>query len=280
MTKSLTSMSLKSSPTLISYPLHPRVEAFTTTRRSPFALTGDEEREMGQYAAFNVTDYCGDDPARVERNKLWLCGRLGIPASRFILPRQTHTDRVYCIDEEYFSKPEAEKQSAINEVDALITDVRGVCIGISTADCVPLLVYDPARHAAAAVHSGWRGTVKRIVQNALAAMQRRYGTQPADCLALIGPAISAEAFEVSPDVADAFLQAAFPPSVVLPPGPSRPKPHIDLWRANRFLLEEIGLAPESVQVMGMCTRFWADTLFSARRQGIRSGRLYSGIILR
>ena len=169
-------------------------------------------------------------------------------------------------------------------VDALITNVPGVAISVRTADCIPVLLYDPVNRAVAAVHDGWRGTVQRLSQKVVAEMQRRYGTRPGDLKAVIGPGIGPESFQVGQEVVDAFAQAGFPMDHILKDcGPKNPTPqnpmngglHIDLWRANQWLLEELGVT--SIQVSGICTYINNHRFFSARREGTKCGRIINCI---
>lgn len=171
-------------------------------------------------------------------------------------------------------------------VDALITNVPGVAISVRTADCIPVLLYDPVNRAVAAVHDGWRGTVQRLSQKVVSEMQHRYGTRPGDLKAVIGPGIGPESFQVGQEVAEAFAQAGFPMDQILKDcGPKNPTPqnpmngglHIDLWRANQLLLEELGVI--SIQVAGICTYKQNDRYFSARREGTKCGRIINCIRL-
>lgn len=264
--------------TLLSYALSPRVTAFSTTRLSPFQFSAEEEAAMGTYASFNVTHYCGDDPKRVQRNREWLAQELGIAVSRIWLPRQTHAAQVRCIDDEFLKLDESEQTSLLDEVDALVTNVPGQCIGVSTADCVPILLYDEEHHAAAAIHAGWRGTVQNIVRNTVCILQERYQTRPENLRAVIGPAISAASYEVGEEVVTQFTEAGFPAAIIQRAGYT--KPHLDLWAANVWLLEEAGIPLEHIQVSGVCTFSQSDTFFSARRLGIQSGRIYTALCLK
>ena len=171
-------------------------------------------------------------------------------------------------------------------VDALITNVPGVAISVRTADCIPVLLYDPVHKAIAAVHDGWRGTVQRLSQKVVAEMSRRYGTNPADLKAVIGPGIGPESFQVGQEVVDAFAAAGFPMDQILkdcgPKAPTADNPmngglHIDLWRANEWLLEQSGV--KSIQIAGICT-YKNDRYFSARREGTKCGRIINCIKLR
>ena len=168
-------------------------------------------------------------------------------------------------------------------VDALMTDVPGVAISVRTADCIPVLLYDPVRKAIAAVHDGWRGTVQRLSQKVIAEMQSRYGTNPVDLKAVIGPGIGPESFQVGQEVADAFAEAGFPMDQILkdcgPKAPTEDNPmagglHIDLWRANEWLLQEVGVS--DIQIAGICT-YKNDRFFSARREGTKCGRIINCI---
>lgn len=173
-------------------------------------------------------------------------------------------------------------------VDALITNVPGVAISVRTADCIPVLLYDPVHKAIAAVHAGWRGTVQRISQKVIDFMHELYGTNGADLKAVIGPGIGPESFQVGQEVADAFLEAGFPIGQILkdcgPKAPTADNPmngglHIDLWLANQLLLEQSGVKSQNIQVAGICTYRNNDRFYSARREGTKCGRIINCIKL-
>ncbi|MBR4793241.1 MAG: peptidoglycan editing factor PgeF [Bacteroidaceae bacterium] len=177
-------------------------------------------------------------------------------------------------------------REALEGVDALITDVPGVAISVRTADCIPVLLYDPVHKAVAAVHDGWRGTVLRLSQKVIAEMGQRYGTEAADLLGIIGPGIGPDSFQVGQEVVDAFASAGFPMDQILkdcgPKAPTADNPmagglHIDLWRANEWLLQESGV--KSIQVAGICTYLHNDRFFSARREGTKCDRIINCIKL-
>ena len=263
--------------TLLKYNLGNDVTTFSTTRISPLPLSAEEVKAMGNYAAFNVTYYCGDNAERVAKNKAWLCNELGVNENGLWLPRQTHTANVLEINAAFLDKDVEEQTQCLQEIDALITSLPHQCISVSTADCVPILLYDEKHHAIAAIHAGWRGTVQRISQVCLDKMAHAFGTVANDCKALIGPSISLDAFEVGEEVVAEFLKANFPESVIS--NNYANKPHIDLWAANVFLLEEAGVELSNIQISGICTFQHHDTFFSARRLGIHSGRILTGICL-
>lgn len=130
-----------------------------------------------------------------------------------------------------------------------------------------------------------RGTVARIAQVAVSAMMSAYGTKASELKAVIGPGIGPDSFEVGDEVWQAFADAHFPMSQMsrrYPPmqGSGPEKWHIDLWICNRLQLTESGVLPENIQLAGIDTWQRADEFFSARRLGIHSGRIYTGIVLR
>ena len=257
--------------------------AFSTTRHG-----GTSE---GNHASLNINPYCGDKPENVAANRALLAEELGVDADRIILPHQTHGTETRIIGKEFCALPEQIRQMLLEGVDALLTDVKGVCIGVSTADCIPVLLYDEEHHAAAAVHAGWRGTLARIVGKAIADMSIAYKTDPKKLKAVIGPGISRKNFEVGDEVYAAFEEAAFDmptlaqqeikrnPDAADPSKQFEKKWHIDLKLANRQQLEHAGVADENILESDVCTYDSVDEYFSARRLGTESGRIYSGIIL-
>ncbi len=254
---------------LLEYDLIAGVRAFCTLREG-----GVSE---GNYASFNVTSYCGDFPEHVAENKRRLAEELAIETEKIILPRQTHSDRCKCIGADYFEMVQEERKAYLEEVDAVFTRERGVCVGVSTADCVPILICDQKATVVAAVHAGWRGTVKRIAEKTVAQLCENAGVRSECLMAVIGPSISLEAFEVGDEVYEAFAKDFSMESI------SRKvdgKWHIDLWAANYESLLRAGLELENIKVAGICTHTNHRDFFSARRLGINSGRIFSGIMLK
>ena len=249
------------SPQLTYYNMGTGVTAFSTTRQGGCST--------GNYAAFNINGYCGDDEVHIAANKVALCSLLGIDSNRLVMPHQVHDCVVRRID--------GPQQGVIEGVDAVMTDVPQLCIGVSTADCIPVLLYDSTHRAVSAVHAGWRGTVLRIVQKAVEAMRDTYGTAPADLQAVIGPGISLDSFEVGDEVYNQFLSAGFD---MQPISRRDAKWHIDLPMCNRLQLMEAGIPSNNIQMTNICTYQQYDRYFSARRLGIQSGRIYTGILIK
>lgn len=257
------------SPVLTRYDLAgPAVTAFSTTRRAGYS--------RGAYGRMNINPYCGDAPEHVAANRRLLAESLGVAESRLVVPHQVHGTVCRVVDESLFGLSAEARTAVLEGADALLTNCRGTCIGVSTADCIPVLLYDRAHHAAAAIHAGWRGTVQRIVERAVGRMNEAYHTQPQDLMAVIGPGISLARFEVGQEVYDAFAQAGHDMARI---ARRQDKWHIDLPLCNRLQLEQAGLHAEHITMSGICTYDRVDDYFSARRLGTASGRIYTGIVL-
>lgn len=271
-------------PVLNYYNLPDDVKAFSTTRHG-----GVSE---GNYASLNINEYCGDSKANTDANRLLLANELGIDANHIIMPHQTHGVESRIIGEEFATLPDGVKKMLLEGVDAVMTNIPGMCIGVSTADCIPVLLYDEEHHAAAAIHAGWRGTQARIVHKAVQEMRMAYQTDPTKLKAVIGPGISLDNFEVGDEVYAAFEQAAFDMSAIaeerIKRNPNAEDPakaferkwHINLPLANLQMLTHNGVDEANIINTGICTFDNTDNYFSARRLGIESGRIYTGIIIR
>ena len=256
-------------PVLHFYDFGPEVKAFSTTRQG-----GCSE---GNYGQFNINRYCGDSPEHIAQNRQALCQLLDIDDRHLLMPYQVHLTEVATIDADFLCLTADERQQRLEGVDAVMTDMSGVCVGVSTADCIPILLYDAEKHAVCAIHAGWRGTVARIVEKAVKAMTATYGTNPSNLVAQIGPGISLDSFEVGDEVYDAFAQAGFNMQSI---SERREKWHINLPLCNKLQLMAMGVKPEQICMSDICTYKSHDTFFSARRLGINSGRIFTAILMK
>lgn len=192
---------------------------------------------------------------------------------------QVHWNQVAIVDRPGMTREELEGY------DAFVTNKPGVAIGVRTADCVPILMYDPVNQAVAAVHSGWKGTILHISQGVIAAMRQEFGTKAEDLKVAMGPAIGPDSFQVGVEVAEKFKASGFPMDLVWSfrgPGDGSPMSgghHIDLFKANRWLLEQAGVLAASIQETGIDT-YTTPAFFSARREGFDCGRTINAIMLK
>lgn len=256
------------SPQLHIYPTAPEIMAFSTTRHGGVST--------GNYGEFNINEYCGDTPEHTTANRRALAATLSLPESRIVMPHQTHDINPRIIGSEFFSLPGNIQKMLLEDVDSIMTNVPGICIGVSTADCIPILLHDPAHNAVAAVHAGWRGTMKSVVLRAVTEMRMAFHTNPEELTAIIGPGISQKNFEVGDEVYNAFVEAQMPVQDI---AIRQEKWHIDLPLCNKMLLMAAGVKEENILMSGICTYDNASDYFSARRLGTESGRIFSGIFI-
>lgn len=244
---------------------------FITTRKGGYS--------ENTFASFNCAPYSGDELGTVKRNQELLCSMLPQNPQSLVIPFQTHGTTIRTIDPFYLTLSPEEQQRRLHGVDALITNQKGYCLCVSTADCVPVLLFDPIQKVVGIVHAGWRGTVAKIVKQTLDLMEHTYNTEPKDVLVGVGPSISQKAFEVGDEVYEAFQKVGFDMDKIAVRNEQSQKYHIDLWEANRLQLIECGVQAENIQISGICTYEQHETFFSARRLGTKSGRILSGIML-
>jgi len=195
-----------------------------------------------------------------------------IRPERLVTVNQVHGDAIAAVHEKNFNAVKT------LQADALITDAPGLALGVETADCVPLLLFDPGLPAVAAVHAGWRSTVQKIVQKTVQAMQRDFGADISRMVAAIGPAIGPECYEVDEPVMGP-VQAAFSfwQDAATPRNAGRYS--LDLVKLNRLELLRIGLKADRIHSLGLCTACRKDLFYSFRAEG-RTGRMLSAIVIK
>lgn len=236
-----------------------------------------------------------DQPSRVEKNRELFFGSIGAGKMEFVGLKQIHSPIIHSVDD----VPRHPLQG-----DAVITQARGLLLTVQTADCIPILIADPKNRAVAAIHSGWRGTVRRIAGKTVGRMRMLFGTEPSDLIAAIGPGIARCCYEVGPEVVKEFesqFQQArdwfegpfdalasgedpnpLPWLTMRPPGhpPDSPTVMLDLHAANRAILIEAGLDAKNITVSDLCTSCRPDLFFSYRREqkfGRETGRMMAAI---
>ncbi|MGL5261979.1 MAG: peptidoglycan editing factor PgeF [Bacteroides sp.] len=250
---------------------YPDIFHFTTSRQGGFS--------QANYASMNGSYYSGDRKELVDKNWNHLRSYFPSEPKQIIIPYQTHGDCIACIDEAFLAlSPEAQKEK-LHGVDALISQEREVLLTIATADCVPISLYDPVKQAVGVVHAGWRGTVSQLLSKTVQLMFSTFGCQAKDLLCCIGPSISLAAFEVGDEVVEAFRTAHFDLEELAWWNKQTQKYHLDLWKANKRLLLDLGVLEQHISCAQICTYHRHQEFFSARRLGISSGRIITGIQL-
>lgn len=268
------------------------INGFSTRPGGVSELNGARVLNLG------FTDW--DSHERVAKNRAKFFGAVGAAEMPVVTLRQIHSDIVHGVDKSNAATVANDPPQG----DALFTRERGILLCVQTADCVPILLVDTKQRAIAAIHSGWRGTVRRIAAKTLGRMQMDFGTRPENVFAALGPGIGGCCYEVGPDVAREF-HAQFPmardwfdgPFDSLASGendpnwlpwltmrlPGHPLPerkvNLDLIAANRAILVEAGVPAPQISNPGFCTACRTDLFFSYRRER-NTGRMMAAIGIR
>lgn len=213
------------------------------------------------YQSLNLGKNTGDAPEHTAENRRRFCEALGFSPKQLAWSKQVHGAAVLL----------AAAPGGAMGYDALVTQIPGVVLAVSVADCTPVLVYDPVHRAVAAVHAGWRGAAAGIVGKALCVLAERFGTRGTDCLAYIGTCIDECSFEVGPEVA-----AAFPPDLKRF-DPEHDKYFVDLKKACAAQLRAFGVPDQQIDISPYSTVVHNSDYFSHRKEGGVTGRMMAVI---
>lgn len=233
------------------------------------------------YHTLNLGLSVGDDPAAVRTNRRRFFGALGLDPSQVVRVRQAHGIDVLVVDQALAGSEKFPRLllDGDDSYDAMMTDIPGLGLTISTADCLPIFVVDPHRPAVGAVHAGWRSSVKDIVGQALRKMQQCYGTDPAGCFATLGPGIRGCCYEVDEPVITPLMRALSDwQGCVKARGGDRWM--LDLAYLNIALLQQSGLTRDQIFDTGLCTACRNDLFYSYRAEKPLTGRMMNIIALR
>ena len=234
----------------------------------------------GYYSSLNLSFDRGDDPARVLENFKRIGASMGVAVEDMVLSKQTHTTNVRVVTKEDKGKGVIRKRN-YTDVDGMITNVPGICLVTSYADCVPLYFVDPVKKVIGLSHSGWRGTVGKIGKVTVEKMEEEFGCDPADILGAVGPSICQDCYEVSEDVIKKFREnydENLWPEIFYQK--ENGKYQLNLWKANESVFLESGILPEHIAVTNVCTHCNPDILFSHRTTGNERGTLSAFLALK
>jgi hypothetical protein len=212
------------------------------------------------------------------RSREMLADALSVSPGQFVFCRQTHSDHVRIIHHIQDDNGFYSKKTAIQDNDSLITGEKNILLISLTADCVPILLYDPVKHIVASVHSGWRGTAKKILGKTIAEMMKSFSCLPTDILCCIGPSAGPCCYEVGEDVLTEFKQ--FQQKEKLFRKHKENKYLLDLHETNRQLALMCGIPDSHIEKAGICTMCSNGLYHSARTGGPGSGRMATGIMLK
>lgn len=232
----------------------------------------------GIYQSMNLSYTRGDDRGAVDENFRRFCGKLHMDWKKIVSTDQTHTANVRIVTEADEGHGIIRPKEFF-DIDGQVTNVPGLPLVTYHADCVPLFFVDPVKKAIGLTHSGWRGTAARIGKNTVETMQKAYGSKPEDMIAVIGPSVCQDCYEVSEDVAQAFIQG-FRVSDKLVYARGGGKYQLNLWEANRQILADAGIKPDHITITEWCTSCHPDLLWSHRKTGSRRGSLAAFLCLK
>lgn len=226
----------------------------------------------GIFAEMNLSYSRGDRKESVDENYRRLARALHVSEGDFVCSHQTHTINVRRVGEKEKGSG-VTRERKLCDVDGLITDEPGVVLATSYADCVPLFFVDPVHRAIGLSHSGWRGTVKRMGQVTVDAMNKEFGSEPSEIYAAVGPSICRDCYEVGGEVAEQFAAEFAGHKGEIITTNKNGKYQLDLWRSNEIVLTEAGILPEHLAVTNICTCCNPSLLFSHRASQGRRGNL-------
>jgi len=240
----------------------------TIFQRFPNLIAAESRRNGGvsvaPFSSLNLGLNTKDTPENVIENRRLFFEKLAISEARLASSHQVHGDSIQIVTE----------PGRTEGFDALVTDVPEVVLGVTVADCTPVLIYDAHRRIVGAVHAGWRGTVSQLVYKTLETMHAEYGTAPGDCFAYVGTCIDENAFEVGEEVAEQFSDKFKRFDT------KSGKFLVDLKRANAAQLENFGIPTERIEISPYSTITHNDDYFSYRLEKGQTGRMLAVIGMR
>jgi YfiH family protein len=217
----------------------------------------------GPWDSLNVGGTVGDEIERVRENRRLSFDALGCAPESIFDVWQVHSADAVCAD------APRKTDEPYQKADIILTDNPEVTLFMRFADCVPILVHDPVREVVGVAHAGWLGTVRDVAGALVSTMQGKYGSTPSDLIACIGPSIGPDHYEVGEDVI-AQVRQTFGVDSEMVLQSRNAGTHLDLWKANRYLLERCGV--NRIELAGICTACHTDDWFSHRAEKGKTGR--------
>jgi len=238
----------------------------------------------GPYDSLNCAFHVHDRDEDVIQNREDIAKVLHLPFDAWTCGEQVHSNHVFEVKEEHRGLGRKTRASAIQDTDALITNVPGVWLTSFYADCVPLYFWDPIKRAVGLAHAGWKGTVLEIAAKTIEKMGEAYGSMPGDIRTAIGPSIGACCYEVDDhvmqhvnDLAQTFTLSEQDPPIFI--AKSNGKFMLDLKQFNRHIMIKAGILPTNIECSTWCTSCQEEDFFSHRRDQGRTGRMISWIAI-
>jgi len=227
------------------------------------------KKDIAQAHNFSLALHTGEEPQKIIENRTAIAKNF--PNMHFIVANQTHSDNIVIIKEKNKTWLSSREEHAIEDCDALITNRTDIMLTILTADCVPILLFDPKQNVVAAIHAGWKGTEQEIAAKTVKKMQEEFNSNPKDIIAGVAPSIGRCCYEVDWNVAQHFeaIENAY--------DKKGDKYMLDLPYVNKLQLLNAGLLEENIEMSNICTACEVEDYFSYRKEGGCSGRFMSMI---
>jgi len=224
------------------------------------------------YESLNLAYHVSDDPINVTENRQRFCKKLGVDVDSMVLARQVHGDRIEIVKSKDAGRGAFSTEDAIPDTDAMITTSKSISIGILTADCVPVMIFDPVKSAIGVAHAGWKGTILMLPAKTILKMKESFGTDPSDCMVALGPSIGLCCYEVGEELISQFDKA-------FGTGKCTKGNKLDLPRAVELQLVGVGVSADNIISDGSCTACNLDLFYSYRVENGITGRMMSIIRL-
>lgn len=218
------------------------------------------------YHELNVSYHVGDDHKRVTENRKIFCKAIGIELDSLVLAQQAHSDKIMVVDESHAGCGVYDYESGLPNTDAIITNSNSIAIGILTADCVPVMLFDPIKKVIGVAHAGWKGSLLKIAEKTVLKMKEVYGTKPSDCLSALGPCIGKCCYEVSNNIIEQFKNSFGYES-------KNDENKLDLLQIIKMQLIDIGV--KDISSMELCTACNLNLFYSHRAENGHTGRMIS-----
>lgn len=241
-----------------------------------FVTTNTEGHSVGSYSNFNLGKWCGEDPDITKKNYALLGSDINIDANNIFIPREIHSNITLIIDRHFVESSTTEQAKLLSNSDALVTKQPGIAIGVTTADCVPIIGFDE-EDTIVAIHAGWRGIIAGIIDSAVAAMQKI--SKSRKYTFLVGPCIDGSNYEVGAEVWEQFANKFQPEELkLILKRQTNEKFYIDIRTAATIQLEK---HTKSDNIKHIKADTFSDTRFySVRKSGLTTGRFVTGIALK
>ena len=248
-----------------------KLSHFITTRKGGISDPPFDSLNLGYYTA--------DKAENVIANWRILSDISKIGLDSFVIAHQVHQGSVVVADRSTLRGAWSDPSKEIVHTDAFITQEKNICIIVKVADCVPILIYDPVMHIAAAIHAGWRGTINSVTANTIHTLINTFSCKPENLIAGIGPSIGPCCYQVGNDVENAVIEKWGTTDKFLVKSPDSIRFNFDLWYANRYEMIRTGVKSENIETAGVCTKCNSEIYFSSRASEGNTGRFCAGIML-